>query len=103
MRSTIQKSHILHLMSLEKERIWVLCILYSSGYSKVFKGTFRGQTVAIKVLDSEISKKNADKLTKELFVQSSVRSPNIVYFFGATLKPKICLVMEFCQVMCIRV
>jgi serine/threonine protein kinase len=28
---------------------------------------------------------------------SSIRSPNVVFFYGATIRPNLCMVMEFCH------
>jgi serine/threonine protein kinase len=69
-------------------------------FSKVFQGTFRNQEVAIKVLDQSTrpDPEQLERLKKELAVLSSLRSQNVVYFFGAVLKPKVCIVMEYCKV-----
>jgi serine/threonine protein kinase len=28
---------------------------------------------------------------------SSLRSPHVVYFYGAVIEPKVCIVMEYCS------
>jgi len=61
---------------------------------KVFKGLFKGQECAIKVLKS---RGNVEEFKKEFMIISSVRSPHIVRFFGACLSPQIAMVMEYCS------
>jgi len=55
--------------------------------------------VAIKVLKASESdwQREVDEFIKEFKVALTVTSPNIVRFYGATLKHRLCLVMEFCE------
>eukprot|EP01117_Protostelium_nocturnum_P004662 TRINITY_DN168_c0_g1_i1.p1 TRINITY_DN168_c0_g1~~TRINITY_DN168_c0_g1_i1.p1 ORF type:complete len:831 (-),score=270.46 TRINITY_DN168_c0_g1_i1:114-2462(-) len=62
----------------------------------VYKGLFRGEEVAIKVLKTEQSAKELDEFKKEFHIMSTIQSPYIVFFFGAVLEPKLCMVMELC-------
>lgn len=67
----------------------------SSG--KVYKGLYKGQEVAIKVLKSMTEAKEIEEFKKEFMIMSAVRSKFVVYFHGAVLEPKLCMVMEYCS------
>jgi len=68
--------------------------------STVHKGTWtwkgKEEVVAIKVLRLVSPAKDLNDFKKELFIMSQVSAPNIVHFYGATLEPKLCIVMELC-------
>jgi len=70
----------------------------SSG--KVYKGLLKlnqvTAEVAIKVLKS-MTDKELEEFKKEFQIMSAIRSPTVVYFYGAVLEPKLCMVMEFCS------
>lgn len=70
--------------------------LGTGSYGKVFKGLYKGNKVAIKVLKVD-HKKAQEEFRKECEVLSVIESPNVVRFFGACLKPKICVVIEYCK------
>jgi tRNA A-37 threonylcarbamoyl transferase component Bud32 len=65
--------------------------------STVFLGEYQGQQVAIKVLRQETHKRDLDDFKKEMEIMCSLRSPYIVHFFGATVQPKLCIVLEYCS------
>jgi len=67
----------------------------SSG--KVYKGLYKGNEVAIKVLKSMTETKEIEEFKKEFMIMSAVRSKYVVLFHGAVLKPKLCMVMEHCS------
>jgi len=67
----------------------------SSG--KVYKGLYKGAEVAIKVLKAMTETKEIDEFTKEFQIMSAIRSKYVVYFHGAVLEPKLCMVMEYCS------
>lgn len=58
----------------------------------VYRGRYRGQPVAIKVLKDAAPD---DEFSKELEIMASIRSPNVVFFYGAMFRPKTALVVEF--------
>jgi len=62
----------------------------------VYQGLYKGETVAIKVLKTEQSQKEQEEFKKEFQIMSAIKSPYIVFFFGACLEPKLCMVMELC-------
>eukprot|EP01130_Rhizamoeba_saxonica_P005976 TRINITY_DN2368_c0_g1_i2.p1 TRINITY_DN2368_c0_g1~~TRINITY_DN2368_c0_g1_i2.p1 ORF type:complete len:702 (+),score=156.19 TRINITY_DN2368_c0_g1_i2:186-2291(+) len=64
---------------------------------EVFKGLYRGSVVAIKQLKSMRSKKMKDEFNREFEIMINVESPYIVTFLGASIRTKICMVMEFCE------
>eukprot|EP01094_Clydonella_sp_ATCC50884_P029793 TRINITY_DN9476_c0_g1_i1.p1 TRINITY_DN9476_c0_g1~~TRINITY_DN9476_c0_g1_i1.p1 ORF type:complete len:680 (-),score=204.20 TRINITY_DN9476_c0_g1_i1:427-2466(-) len=71
--------------------------LGSGKSAKVYKGLYRGEPVAIKVLKPLIEDKQISNFKKELDVMSAMTSPYVVKFFGGCLAPKVCLVMEYCE------
>jgi hypothetical protein len=65
--------------------------------STVFLGTYKESDVALKVLRLENHRRDLDDFKKELEIMSSVRSPYIVHFWGATLEPKLVICLEYCS------
>jgi len=63
----------------------------------VYKGLYKGEDVAIKVLKSEQSSKELEEFKKEFQIMSSIQTPYLVFFFGAVLEPRMCMVMEICS------
>eukprot|EP01087_Luapelamoeba_hula_P007953 TRINITY_DN1967_c0_g1_i1.p1 TRINITY_DN1967_c0_g1~~TRINITY_DN1967_c0_g1_i1.p1 ORF type:complete len:883 (+),score=141.90 TRINITY_DN1967_c0_g1_i1:59-2707(+) len=59
----------------------------------VYIGRYRGQQVAIKVLKE--TGKILEDFKKELEVMSQIRSPKVVFLYGACLSPKFCIVTEY--------
>jgi len=64
--------------------------------AQVFRGTYRSQDVAIKVLKEKAEAKVLEEFQKEFEIMSSLRSPYVVFFYGATTQPSLCMVLEFC-------
>jgi hypothetical protein len=62
----------------------------------VYKGKFRNQDVALKVL-KDLNDKQLDNFTKEFTIMSQFRSPDIVFFFGACIKPTPVMVLGYCE------
>eukprot|EP01096_Ripella_sp_DP13-Kostka_P000042 TRINITY_DN1005_c0_g5_i1.p1 TRINITY_DN1005_c0_g5~~TRINITY_DN1005_c0_g5_i1.p1 ORF type:complete len:852 (-),score=339.53 TRINITY_DN1005_c0_g5_i1:414-2969(-) len=63
----------------------------------VYRGTYRGQEVAIKVLKEKAEAKLLEEFEKEFSIISTLRSPHVVFLYGATLHPNQSIVLEFCQ------
>lgn len=64
---------------------------------EVFFGQYKGNDVAIKVLNSTNEDSEISEFKKEFQVLVSFRSPYIINFIGAALADKLCMVMEYCQ------
>lgn len=66
--------------------------------SRVYKGRFRNEDVALKVMKTNTEEDHFETFTKELLICTAVASPHLVKFHGACILPpiKICLVMEYC-------
>jgi len=62
----------------------------------VYKGLYKTKHVAIKVLKEMTEEQERDEFKKEFKIMCAVHHPNIVQFFGASFKPKLCMVMEYC-------
>jgi len=58
----------------------------------VYKGIYEGINVAIKLLKT--STKEIEEFKKEFHIMNAIQSPYLVFFFGACLEPKMCMVME---------
>lgn len=61
----------------------------------VYKGTYRGQVVALKKLKDN-SKKQIENFTKEFDIISQFRSPYVVFFFGGCKSPVPAMVLGYC-------
>jgi len=70
--------------------------LGSGSSGKVYKGLYKGQEVAVKVLKSKTEVKEIEEFKKEFQIMSAIQSPHVVNFFGAMLEPRLCMIMEFC-------
>jgi len=71
--------------------------LGSGSAGDVFSGLYKGKPVAIKVLKEAMQEKEISEFKNELSILCSVKSQYTVHFFGASLAPKLCMVMELCQ------
>jgi hypothetical protein len=65
--------------------------------SMVYVGTYKSQQVALKVLRLENHQRDLEDFKKELEIMSLVRHPSIVHFYGASLEPKLVIVLEYCS------
>jgi predicted Ser/Thr protein kinase len=64
----------------------------------VFRGEWRGQEVAIKVLGQQVGTVawQMQEFEQEVAILDQLRSPFVVHFFGAVHQPgKLCMVMEY--------
>ena len=102
-----------HSWELDSGELTFVDRLGEGASAKVFRGTYRGQDVAIKVLKEQAEAKGMDEFKKEFDIMryvnpmrlpsasltnptllSSLRSPHVVFFFGACIKPSLCMVLE---------
>ena len=58
-------------------------------------GKYRGQTVAVKVLKSKVGPKQLDEFQKEFAIMSAIRTPHVVFFYGACVNPTLYMVFFF--------
>ncbi len=72
--------------------------LGSGASGEVFKGYYKDEEVAIKVLKSQNTAKEIEEFKKEFEILWAIRSPHVVHLFGACIqKNKLIMVMEFCN------
>ncbi|KAL1811621.1 hypothetical protein DCAR_0623741 [Daucus carota subsp. sativus] len=73
------------------------CKVASGSYGDLYKGTYRSQEVAIKVL--KVERVNAEmqrEFAQEVYIMRKVRHKNVVQFIGACTKPpSLCIVTEY--------
>lgn len=69
----------------------------SGSFGDLFRGTYCGQDVAIKVLKAERLNKDLQReFAQEVYIMRKVRHKNVVQFIGAcTRPPNLCIVTEF--------
>jgi len=81
---------------IDTREIDIVKILNSGSFGDVYKGYYKNNSVAIKILKNS---QDADvkEFIKEFTILVNLRSRHIVEFYGATLKFKLCMVMEFCE------
>ncbi len=71
------------------------CVAQGS-FGTVWRGTWLGTVVAIKLPHARLSREIKDKFVEEAVLMSKLHHPNIVMFIGACLNPKnLALVLEF--------
>ena len=77
----------LELWELPREEVHISnTILGTGGWGYVARGTFRGQTIAVKCLHRGIlSPKNEGRVRREISIMSQVRHPNLLLLIGAVL------------------
>lgn len=84
--------------ALDPNELEIMEKISAGASSRVYKGKFRDQDVALKVMKTNTEEDHLETFTKELLIFTDVTSPHLVKFFGACVLPpiKICLVMEYC-------
>jgi hypothetical protein len=72
-------------------------LLGTGSFGSVYRATWKGSEVAVKVMISERVTKEMEKSFKdEVRVMTALRHPNVVLFMAAcTTAPKMCIVMEY--------
>ena len=81
------ESQALEMWELPREEVHISqTLLGTGGWGYVARGTFRGQTVAVKCLHRAIlSPENEGRLRREISIMSQVRHPNLLLLIGAVL------------------
>ncbi|NXF78078.1 M3K11 kinase, partial [Sclerurus mexicanus] len=68
----------------------------AGGFGRVFRGTWRGQVVAVKAARGDAGAAGAASLRREARLYARLRHPNVVALRAVCLEPPhLCLVMEF--------
>ena len=62
----------------------------------VLLGMYRTQMVAVKVI-RQVTSKHVENFRKEFEFSQAMKSRYNVYFYGVSLEPSLCLVMEYCE------
>uniref|UniRef100_A0A7S4L6L4 Protein kinase domain-containing protein n=2 Tax=Paramoeba aestuarina TaxID=180227 RepID=A0A7S4L6L4_9EUKA len=75
--------------------------LGSGACGEVWKGSYMGQDVAVKILNAKVTNQITKDFDAELALMREFRSPYTVTFFGVCERPHPCLVMEFCDRGCL--
>lgn len=96
-------------------------VIGEGGFGQVFRATWRGTTVAVKVLKQRgtghrglagdpiprgpndgsavprLSSDMIDRFSQEVSILRSLHHPNLVLFLGASVAPRLCMVSEFME------
>jgi serine/threonine protein kinase len=74
-------------------------ILGAGGTSRVYRGTYKGEPVAIKMIYCmDLTPAVVSNFYEEAIVLSALQHPNVVKLIGVcVLPPSLCLVMELCE------
>ncbi|KAL1541186.1 Serine/threonine-protein kinase sty46 [Salvia divinorum] len=69
----------------------------SGSYGDLYRGTYRSQDVAIKILKAErLNTELQQEFVQEVYIMRKIRHKNVVQFIGAcTRPPNLCIVTEF--------
>ena len=63
----------------------------------IHEATWRGQRVAVKFMKQKADKKTMENFQRECQLLMSVRTPQIVFFYGAVIiDSSLCLILEYC-------
>eukprot|EP00439_Symbiodinium_sp_Y106_P019816 s6023_g2.t1 len=84
---------------LNAEDLHVGKVLGSGGFGAVYRGTYRGEEVAIKklhLIDGQVTPEQKNEFQKEVMNLARLRHPRLVSFIGAALvAPSLMIVTEF--------
>ncbi|NXX31150.1 M3K11 kinase, partial [Nicator chloris] len=71
-------------------------VIGAGGFGRVYRGTWRGQVVAVKAARGDAGAAGAASLRREARLYARLRHPNVVALRAVCLEPPhLCLVMEF--------
>lgn len=71
-------------------------------FRNVFKGSFRGETVCIKILKGKDKEKEWEKYLSEINILRRLKHPNIIGFRGVSTDNNYCLITEFAELGTLR-
>jgi len=92
----IEKEKLLHYWEVDPNELEFHKKIGEGTFCIVYLGSYRGQSVAIKVLKT-MNRKQIRSFKSELDIISNFRSPNVVYFYGACVDPIPILVLGYCE------
>lgn len=84
--STWDPKTMTHSWEINPQEIEFIELIGEGTSCAVYKGTYRGQYVALKIL-KDINTKQLTNFVKEFDIISDIRSPYVVFFFGACIQP----------------
>jgi len=91
----IEKQKLIHNWDIDPTEIKFVEKIGEGTYCSVYKGLYRQQTCALKVLKS-MDHKQIKNFISELDIVAQFRCPDVIYFFGACLEPIPVLIFGFC-------
>jgi len=66
------------------------------GFGVVYKGEWRGISVAVKqIIKEKMSPELFERFLQEISIMSKLHHPNVLLLCGACLEPKICYITEY--------
>ena len=83
---------------IDPDRVTTGEMIGRGAFGKIYKGEYKGQTVAVKYIASDFSKEfdNVQEFMQEINVISKIQHENIVKFIGACTKQEnVCILYEF--------
>lgn len=93
--SNWESTGMVHSWEINPQEIEFVELIGEGTSCAVYKGTYRGQEVALKVL-KDINTKQLTNFVKEFDIVSVFRSPHVVFFFGACIEPVPVMVLGLC-------
>jgi len=81
---------------IDGKEIEYIKLLGDGASGDVYKGLYKGAPVAIKILKEMTADQEIEEFKKEFEILSAIRHKNIVFFYGAAMQPRLCMVMEYC-------
>jgi serine/threonine protein kinase len=73
-------------------------MLGSGSFSKVYKGSYRKQACAIKIIFTlDLTEEIINRIAAEAHILSQIKHPNVIHIYGVSvLPPSVCIVLELC-------
>eukprot|EP01094_Clydonella_sp_ATCC50884_P024091 TRINITY_DN5953_c0_g2_i1.p1 TRINITY_DN5953_c0_g2~~TRINITY_DN5953_c0_g2_i1.p1 ORF type:complete len:1082 (-),score=343.30 TRINITY_DN5953_c0_g2_i1:672-3917(-) len=81
----------------DPKQVTVERVLGEGSSAQVFSGRYRGQAVAIKVFKNKVRRNRLQDFLCEYTIMREMKSKYNIFFYGASLNPNLCLIMELCH------
>lgn len=85
------------LMNISSSEIKIEKQIGEGTFRNVYKGTFRGEKVCIKILKGKDNEKEWEKYLSEINILRRLKHPNIIGFRGVSTEPNNCLITEYAE------